>query len=145
MSVAGATSTRAIDQLGQVIDGYVSTRRDRAAARCLFTRALATTKVVPVEVSTDKAAVYPHVLDELVPRAGHWTKSYANNRMQADHGQLKRRRRPMPGLTTDQSARVTITGHASIQNIHRGHDELGVDQPVTLPVMAAFDELTLAT
>lgn len=68
---------------------YVSTRRDSAAARCLFTRALATTKVVPVEVTTDKAAVYPHVLDELVSSAGHWTQAYANNRMQADHGQLK--------------------------------------------------------
>jgi hypothetical protein len=31
-------------------------------ARCFFARALATTKVVPVEVTTDKAAVYPHVL-----------------------------------------------------------------------------------
>lgn len=56
---------RAIDQFGQVIDVYVSMRRDGGAARCFFTRALATTKVVPVEVTTDKAAVYPHVLDEL--------------------------------------------------------------------------------
>jgi hypothetical protein len=58
---------RAIDQFGQVIDVYVSPRRDGGAARCFFTRALATTKVVPVEVTTDKAAVYPHVLDELAP------------------------------------------------------------------------------
>jgi transposase-like protein len=50
---------RAIDQFGQVIDVYVSPRRDGGAARCFFARALATTKVVPVEVTTDKAAVYP--------------------------------------------------------------------------------------
>jgi hypothetical protein len=38
---------RAIDQFGPVIDVYVSPRRDRGAARCFFTRALATTKVIP--------------------------------------------------------------------------------------------------
>ena len=97
-----------------------------------------------MEVTTGKAAVYPPVLEELVPSAGHWTEAYANNRMEADHGQLKRRLRPMRGLKTDQSARITIVGHAFIQNIRRGHYELGVDEPVTLRVMAAFDELTLA-
>jgi transposase-like protein len=60
----------------------VSTRRDGGAARYFFTRALATTKVVPVEVTTDKAAVYPHVLDALTPGAWHCTELYANNRME---------------------------------------------------------------
>ena len=75
---------RAIDQFGQVIDVYVSTRRDGGAARCFFTRALATTKVLPVEVTTDKAAVYPRVLDEVAPAAWHCTEAYSNNRMEAD-------------------------------------------------------------
>jgi hypothetical protein len=114
------------------------------AARCFFTRALATTKVVPVEVITDKAAVYPHVLDELAPGAWHCTELYANNRMEADHGQLKRRLRPMRGLKTDHGARIIVAGHAFIQNIRRGHYELGVDEAATLRVAAAFDELTLA-
>jgi IS6 family transposase len=109
-----------------------------------FTRALATTKVVPVEVTTDKAAVYPHVLDELTPGAWHCTELYANNRMEADHSQLKRRLRPMRGLKTDHGARIIIAGHAFIQNIRRGHYELGVDEAATLRVAAAFDELTLA-
>jgi len=122
----------------------VSPRRDSAAARCFFAQALVTTKVVPVEVTTDKAAVYPPVLEQLAPGAGHWTQAYANNRLEADHGQLKRRLRPMRGRKTDQSARITIAGHAFLQNIRRGHYELGVDEPVTLRVMAAFDELALA-
>ncbi len=42
---------RAIDQFGQVIDVYMSPRRDGGAARCFFTRAMATTKVIPVEVT----------------------------------------------------------------------------------------------
>ena len=54
--------------------------------------------------------------------------------MEADHGQLKRRLRPMRGLKTDQSGRIIIAGHAFIQNIRRGHYELGVDDAVTLRV-----------
>ncbi|MDT7597702.1 MAG: hypothetical protein QOJ06_3248 [Pseudonocardiales bacterium] len=77
----------------------------RPVARCFFARAMATIKVVPVEVTTDKAVVYPHVLDELAPGAWHCTELYANNRMEADHGQLKRR------LRRNSTARdhVTIT------------------------------------
>jgi hypothetical protein len=47
----------------------------------------------------------------------------------------------MRGLKTDHSARVIIAGHAFIQNICRGHYELGVAETVTLRVMAAVDEL----
>jgi transposase-like protein len=81
---------------------------------------------------------------ELAPGAWHCTELYANNRMEADHGQLKRRLRPMRGLKTDQSTRIIIAGHAFIQNIRRGHYELGVDEPVTVRVVAAFDELAPA-
>ncbi len=61
---------RAVDQFGQVIDVWLSARRDLTAARSFFTRALAT-GVVPVEVTTDRAPAYPRVLDELVPTAMH--------------------------------------------------------------------------
>ncbi len=98
----------------------------------------------PGEVTTDKAAVYPNVVNELAPGAWHCTEAYANNRMEADHGQLKRRLRPMRGLKSDHQARIVIAGHAFIQNIRRGHYELGVEEAATLRVAAAFDELALA-
>src|SRR6266851_225941 len=60
---------RAAGQHGQVIDVLLSARRDVAAARHFFTRALRA-GTIPVEVSTDRADVYPRVLDELIP-AGH--------------------------------------------------------------------------
>jgi transposase-like protein len=81
---------------------------------------------------------------ELAPGAWHCTELYANNRMEADHGQLKRRLRPMRGLKTAHGARIIIAGHAFIQNIRRGHYQLGVDEAATLRVAAAFDELALA-
>jgi len=61
---------RAIDQFGQVIDIFVSRRRDASAARRFFRRAITTTNVTPTEVVTDKAATYPLVLDEVLPAAG---------------------------------------------------------------------------
>ena len=78
------------------------------------------------------------------PGAWHCTELYANNRMEADHGQLKQRLRPMRGLKTDHGSRIIIAGHAFIQNIGRGHYELGVDQTAILRLAAAFDELVSA-
>jgi transposase-like protein len=42
---------RGVDQHGQIIDLYLSDRRDRYAARRFFTRALTTLKVTPTEVA----------------------------------------------------------------------------------------------
>jgi IS6 family transposase len=86
---------RAIDQFGQVIDVFVSARRDAKAAHRFFEQAIGATKITPVEVTTDKAPVYPAVLEELLPAAWHRTEQYANNRVEADHGRLKARLRPM--------------------------------------------------
>ncbi len=134
---------RAVDQYGQVIDVWLSVRRDLNAARAFFTRALAT-GVVPVEVTTDRAPGYPRVMDEMVPAALHDTEQYANNRVEADHGRLKARLRPMRGLKTFRSARVLATGHAFVQNLRRGHYDITIDAPVNHRVRVAFDELTLA-
>jgi transposase-like protein len=111
---------------------WSSPRRDITAARRFFERAIATTKVAPVEVVTDRAATYPIVLDELLPAAWHRTEQYANNRVECDHGRLKARLRPMRGLKQDHSTRVIIAGHAFVQNLRRGHYELATEEPVTL-------------
>jgi transposase-like protein len=135
---------RAVDQHGQVIDVLLCTRRDAAAARRFFTRALRTMKVIPSEVVTDAAPVYPGVLDELIPSAWHHVEQYANNQIEADHSELKRRLRPMRGLRTDRTAQVVIAGHALVQNLRRGHYELGVDARSELRLAAAFSELAQA-
>ena len=47
----------------------------------------------------------------------------------------------MRGLKTDRSARVVISGHAFMQNMRRGHYELGVEAEPRLRVATAFEEL----
>ena len=131
---------RAIDQYGQIIDVYVSARRDIRAARRFFAAALRD-HGEPAEVVTDRAWTLRAVIDELIPGAFHSTEQYANNRIEADHGRLKARLRPMRGLKHDHTARVIMRGHALMQNIRRGHYELGVDARAHRRVAAAFTEL----
>jgi transposase, IS6 family len=114
---------RAVDQSGQVIDVFVSARRDAKAAHRFFEGAIGITAIIPVEVVTDQAAAYPAVLGELLPAAWHCTEQYANNRVEGDHGRLKARLRPMRGLQQDHSARVVIAGHGFVQNVRRAHYE----------------------
>lgn len=72
------------------------------------------------------------------------TEQYQNNRCEADHGRLKARLRPMRGLKTDRTTSVVIRGHAFVQNLRRGHYELGVDAAPEFRLATAFDELQLA-
>ena len=120
----------------------MSARRDADAARRFFRTALDTLKVIPIEVVTDGSPVYPRVLDEVVSAAWHHVERHANNRIEADHSRLKQRLRPMRGLRTDRTATVIITGIGFMQNLRRGHYELGFDRPRHLRVAGAFTELT---
>jgi IS6 family transposase len=61
------------------------------------------------------------VLDELLPAALVPHRSVRHNRIEADHGVLKSRLRPMRGLKQDRNGKVTIMGHAFVRNIQRGH------------------------
>jgi IS6 family transposase len=133
---------RAVGQYGQVIDVFVSKMRDLNAATAFFATAIRC-HGVPAEVTTDRAHALVRVVADLLPAALHDTTQYANNRVEADHGRLKARLRPMRGLKLDQTARVVIRGHAFIQNLRRGHYEFGVDARPGFTLAAAFDELAL--
>ncbi len=68
---------RAVDQYGQVIDVWLSARRDLATARIFFTRVL-TTGSLPVEVTTDRAAAYSrgHCCVARSGPAGDWCDEF---------------------------------------------------------------------
>ncbi len=131
---------RAVDQHGQVIDIYVSAKRDAKAATRFFSTAIRA-HGEPAEVTTDRSPALARTIVELLPGVHHDTTQYANNLVEADHGRLKARLRPMRGLKRVRTASVVIGGHAFMQNLRRGHYELGVDARERLTVAAAFDEL----
>jgi transposase, IS6 family len=112
---------RAVDQHGQVIDVLVSMRRNAAAARVFFTRALPYTRA-PVEVTTD--------IGEAAPVARHVTEQYATTRSKPTmHGS-----RQGFGRCADfkclASASTIAAGHAFAQNLRRGHYAITVDVPI---------------
>jgi transposase-like protein len=95
-------------------------------------------------VTTGRAPAYPRVVEELLPAARHITERYTNNVVEADHGRLKSRLRPMRGLTQLRSTAVITAGYAFVQNIRRRHYELAVDADPRHRLPAAFTELVLA-
>ena len=131
---------RAIDQHGQVIDVLVCGRRNAAAARAFFIRALRHGSA-PVEVTTDKAPVYRRVVEDVAPAARHVSERFSNNTIEADHGRLKARLRPMRGLKRARSLQVVAAGHAFVRNLRRGCYELSVDHDPNDRVRAAFEQL----
>jgi transposase-like protein len=110
---------RAIDQFGQVIDVFVSARRDAKAARRFFQHAMArcgshqsrrspTTRRLPGS-ARGAAAV-----------AWHRTDRYANNHIEADHGRLKARLGPMRGLKQDCSKACSMRASWAADSLGSG-------------------------
>jgi transposase, IS6 family len=91
-------------------------------------------------VTTDHAAGYVGVLEDLMPAAWHVTERYANYPVGSDHGRLKAGLRPMRELERLTSMKVVTAGHAFVQNLRRGHYELATDAAPALRVFAAFIE-----
>ena len=94
----------------RVIDVLASPKRDLPRPTVLRPALNATRR--PTEVTTDRAPAYPRVLDEVVPEAWHVVEQYANNPIEANHGRLKARTRPMRGLKRLRCAQVICSGHA---------------------------------
>jgi transposase, IS6 family len=108
---------RAVDKRGRLIDFMLSDRRNTKAARRFLAKAL---KVMrnwpPVSITTDKLGSYPKALrrlkreGELKDTVRHRTSKYLNNRIEADHGALKRLIRPTRGFRSMKTAYATIKG-----------------------------------
>lgn len=104
-----------IDQHGQVVDAYLSERRNAAAAQAFFERAIGQTGVTPERIVTDRARCYPPALRVILPSAEHQCLKYLNNTLERDHSHLKQRLRPMRGFKHPASADIVVRGHALVQ------------------------------
>ena len=132
---------RAIDEHGQIIDVYLSERRDAAAARAFFERALAVADGLPSRVISDKAKCYPPALRALLPAAEHRCSKYLNNGLEWDHQFLKGRVRPMRRFKTPTTAGRFCRGHALVRNLSRGFSDLASDAPPRLRLATAWAAL----
>ena len=132
---------RAIDEQGQIVDVYLSERRNATAARAFFEEAIHCSEVVPTEVTTDKAKCYPGLLRTLLPLVQHRPSKYLNNSVERDHQHLKGRLRSMRCLKSFVSASTFCRGHVLVRNLACGHSLLGRKGAPRLRLSTAWNVL----
>ena len=108
---------RAVDQDGEVIDVFLQSRRDGAAAKRFFKRLLRGQGEEPREIVTDKLRSYGVAQRALLPEAIHNTAQYANNRAELSHQPTRVRERGMRRFKSTAQAQRFLTIHAAVYNL----------------------------
>ena len=108
---------RAVDQDGEVVDVFVQSRRNGAAAKQFFKRLLRSSGGEQRTIVTDKLASYKVAQRELMPTAHHNTAKYANNRAEQSHESTRFRERGMRRFKSPSQAQLFLTNHAAVSNL----------------------------
>ena len=113
---------RAVDQLGQTVDLLLTARRDEAAARRFFERAIQQHDV-PEKITIDKSGANTAAVKGLLAGSGLDIElrqsNYLNNIVEQDHSAIKRRVRAMTGLKTFLIAACLIAGIETMHMINK--------------------------
>jgi len=114
---------RAVDRDGDTVDFLLRAKRDHAAARAFFERAI-DLHGMPDKITIDKsgantAAIASIQADSGLPVEMRQSK-YLNNLVEQDHRAVKRITRPMLGFKTFGCARILIAGIEIMHMIRKG-------------------------
>ena len=135
---------RAVDQEGEVIDVFLQSRRDGAAAKRFFKRLLRGQGEEPREIVTDKLRSYVVAHRELIPGTIHNTARYANNRAELSHQPTRVRERGMRRFKSTVQAQRFLTVHAAVYNLFNlGRHLIGAAHYKKLRI-DAFGQWTIA-
>ncbi|SHL87656.1 DDE domain-containing protein [Roseovarius litoreus] len=104
---------RAVDHEGEVLDAFVSKRRDRKAA-LKFLRKLMKRYGRPEHVVTDKLRSYGAVMKEIGNADRQMTGRWLNNRAETSHQPFRRRERAMTRFPRLPSLRKFAAIHSSV-------------------------------
>jgi putative transposase len=108
---------RAVDQDGEVVDVYLQTRRDGAAAKRFFRRLIRNYGGEPRTIVTDKLRSYGVAHRELMPDVTHNTERYANNRAEQSHESTRVRERGLRRFKSPKQAQRFLSAHAAVYNL----------------------------
>lgn len=109
---------RAIDKAGNLVDVYLSDKRDQAAAESFFKQCQNTTNMKPVQITTDKEpALYPAINNVFGVGTKHRDNKYMNNRLEQNHRGIKSRYRPMKGFKSFFCAKIFCTAFEEIRQL----------------------------
>jgi transposase-like protein len=117
---------RAVDSRGQTIDLLLSAKRDAAAAKRFFRKALGQPHTVnPRTITVDKNPAYPKAVAEMKGDAELWRFArlrqvrFLNNIVEQDHRRVKWLTRPGLGFGSFWTARRTLVGFETMTMIRK--------------------------
>jgi transposase-like protein len=117
-----------LDKYGNTIDFYLSPTRNAGAAKRFLSKSLRGLKAyeAPRSINTDKASAYGKAIDDLKEEGRcdqllkHHQIKYLNNRIESDHGKLKRLTNPTLGFKSMRTAYATLKGFEMMRMFKKG-------------------------
>ncbi len=125
---------RAVDHEGEVLEAFVTKRRDRKAALRLKRYGN------PLEVVTDRLRSYRAAMKEIGNEARQPTGRWLNNRAENSHQPFRRRERAMAKFRSAKSLQKFVSIHLSLHNHFNQERHLYNRQTFKLNRTAALGE-----
>jgi|SRR5882762_3287743 len=127
---------RAVDKAGKTVDFLLTAKRDKAAAKRCFDKAMRDNGT-PEKVTMDKSGANKAAIDEVnenrdLPIVARQVK-YLNNIVEQDHRPIKRVTQPMLGFKSFRSAKSILAGIELMHMIRKGR-----------MIMAGVDKMSFA-
>jgi putative transposase len=114
---------RGVDRDGQTVDFLLTAKRDLAAARRFFERAI-DQHGLPESITIDKSGANTAAVRGVIADTGAEIllrqNKYLNNLVEQDHRAVKRITRPMMGFKSFRCARAIIAGIETMHMIRKG-------------------------
>ena len=114
---------RAVDKQGKTINFLLTVKRDKAAARRFFDKAMQANDV-PEKVTMDKSGANKAAIDEIKVSIEKQIivrqVKYLNNIVEQDHREVKRVTKPMLNFKSFQAAKCVLTGIELMHMIRKG-------------------------
>lgn len=117
---------RAVDHEGEVLESYVTKKRDKAAALRFFKKALKR-HGSPETIVTDGLRSYPAAMKDLGIEDRREMGRWENNRAENSHLPIRRRERVMLRFRQMKSLQKFVSVHANVRN-HFNQDRHLVDR-----------------
>src|SRR6201996_7983098 len=117
---------RAVDRAGRTVDFRLSARRDVAAAKAFFRKAMKSQQCAPQTIKLDGYAASHRAVRELKADGSLPTDTklrsskYLNNLIEQDHRSVKQRIAVMIGFKRFTNAAIPITGIELMHRIRKG-------------------------